>query len=123
MKYIRQLGVILLFSFFGELCSAVIPFRLPAAIYGMVLLVAALLLKIIPFSWVKDTGSFLTGVLPLLFVSPVAGLMDHWAVIAPNAAGIMIILVVTTVLTFTVSGLTASFLMKWRGRYVGTSAK
>ncbi len=112
MKYIRQLCLILGFSFLGELCSMLLPFELPAAIYGLVLLVAALLLKIIKFEWIQETGAFLTGLLPLLFVVPVVGLLDHWQSMASDIGAIMVIVLVSTILTFSVSGLVTQKLMK-----------
>ncbi len=38
MKYIRQLGIILLVSFLGELLHYLLPLPVPASIYGIVLL-------------------------------------------------------------------------------------
>ncbi len=110
MKYLRQLAWILGFSFLGELCSVLIPWGLPAAIYGMALLVAALLLKIVKLEWLRETGAFLTGLLPLLFVVPVVGLLDHWQSMAPALGAIVLIVVVSTLVTFGVSGLTARLL-------------
>ena len=46
MKYLKQIALIVLFSFLGEVCRAVIPLPVPASIYGMVLMFAALSLKI-----------------------------------------------------------------------------
>lgn len=42
MKYLRQFMIILLFSFLGELLKYVLPFPVPASIYGLVLLFIAL---------------------------------------------------------------------------------
>ena len=36
MKYLRQLLMILIFSFIGEVLHAVIPIQMPASIYGLV---------------------------------------------------------------------------------------
>ena len=47
MKYLKQLCLILLFSFLGEVCRYFIPIMIPASIYGIGLLFAALALKII----------------------------------------------------------------------------
>ena len=54
MKYIRQICIIFIFSFLGELCHAAIPLSIPASVYGMVLLFAALRLKIVPKEGVKE---------------------------------------------------------------------
>ena len=42
MKYVKQIVIILVFTTLGELLSAVIPFPIPAAIYGIVLMLIAL---------------------------------------------------------------------------------
>ena len=42
MKYVKQLLIILAFTLVGEVLARVIPFPIPAAIYGFVLLFVAL---------------------------------------------------------------------------------
>ena len=42
MKYVKQLMIILLFSFIGDILNHLIPLPIPASIYGMVLLFIAL---------------------------------------------------------------------------------
>ena len=42
VKYIKQFLIILLFTFLGEALAYLLPFPIPAAIYGLVLLFAAL---------------------------------------------------------------------------------
>lgn len=116
-KNIRQLGIILLFSMLGELCSCVSPVRLPAAIYGLILLVAALLLKLVKLEWVRQTGSIFTGLLPMLFMVPVVGLLDHWKSIAPAFWKILIIVVASTCATFAASGLVTQWLMRGRKKH------
>ncbi len=117
MKYVRQICVIFLFSFLGELCAAMIPFQLPAAIYGMILLVLALLLKLVKFEWVKEAGAFLTGLLPLLFIVPVVGLMDHWDSVASSVWAIGAIIVVTSVAVFAVTGIVTQKIMEKRDNH------
>ena len=104
MKYIHQILLILLFSFLGEVLHALIPLPIPASIYGMALLFLALALKLVKISAVKETGEFLTGILPLLFVAPAVNLLDCWALLQANLIPVSIILLVTTVLTFALSG-------------------
>ena len=48
MKYVRQFAVILTVSFMGEVLKSLIPLQIPASIYGLVLMLAALCLHIIP---------------------------------------------------------------------------
>lgn len=123
MKYIRQVGVILGFTLLGELCQALIPVSIPASIYGMVLLFAALALKLIPVAWIKETSSFLVGILPLLFVVPTVGLLDCWELIAPYAVKIGIVILLSTVLTFGVAGCVTDRLFARRKKYDDSHTK
>ena len=111
MKYLTQFFWILLFCALGEVLAAVIPFPIPAAIYGLVLLFLALSLKIIRLEQVSDTAKFLIRVMGVFFVSPVVNILAYWGVIAPNVGAICVIILVTTVLVFAVSGLVTKALL------------
>ena len=111
MKYLKQIALILLFSFLGEVCRAVIPLPVPASIYGMVLLFAALRLKVLRLDQVKEAGSFLSSMLPLLFVSPLVSLLDCWPQVRENLLPLAVIVAVTTVTTFGAAGLVTRWMM------------
>lgn len=95
----------MLFSLLGELCHLVIPIPIPASIYGMVFLFLSLALGLLKVDAVKEAGSFLVGALPLLFVVPTVGLMGCWDLIREDLLQIAILVVITTVFTFGVSGM------------------
>lgn len=111
MKHLTQFFWILLFCALGEVLAEVIPFPIPAAIYGLVLLFLALSFKIIRLEQVSDTAKFLIRVMGVFFVSPVINILACWGVIAPNLGAICVILLVTTVLVFGVSGLVTKALL------------
>ena len=104
MKYLSQILLICTFSFLGEVLHALIPWPIPASIYGMLLLFAALSVKLIRVEQVKDAGSFLTSFLPVLFVAPIVSLLDCWEQIRPHLLPILAILIGSTILCFAVSG-------------------
>ena len=112
MKYIRQFSIILLFSLAGDLCHAVLPLPIPASIYGMVLLLLALMLKVVRVEAVAETGEFLVSMLPVLFVAPTVKLLDYWQLIAPSLWQIAAIVVISTVVVFAVSGWVTQALQK-----------
>ena len=60
MKYIRQFLWILLFSFAGELLKFVIPLPVPASIYGLLLLLLALVTGILRLESVKETSNMIS---------------------------------------------------------------
>jgi len=116
MKYVKQLGVILVLSALGELLQHFLPFPIPASVYGMVLLFLALATKLLPKEAVKETGGFLVSILPLLFVVPIVGLVSNFDLIAQNLFPIVITIALPTVITFAVSGLVTQWLLKKEGK-------
>ena len=112
MKYLKQIVLILLFTLIGEVLHLVIPFPIPAAIYGLVLLFLALSLKIIKLRQVADAAQYLVNIMGVFFVSPVVNILTYWGVIAPNVGAICVIFVTTTALVFAVSGLVTKALLR-----------
>ena len=112
MKFLKQICLIMLFSFLGEVCRFVIPLNIPASIYGIVLLFAALSLKIIRLESVRETGHFLSSLLPLLFVAPTVALMDYWDVVRPVLIPFVVISFVVTILVVAASGLVTQWLIR-----------
>lgn len=104
MRFLKQFCVIILFSFLGELCRMWLPWPIPASIYGLILLFAALLLKWIPEAAVAEAGTGLVSLLPLLFVAPTVALLDHWSLVAPKIMEVLAVVVISTGVVFFVSG-------------------
>lgn len=96
MKYIFQFARILGFCLAGELLHVLLPLPIPAGIYGLMLLAAALLTGLVKIEQVKQAGDFLTSLFPLLFVPTVAGVMEVWDLIAGNLLPIIIVLIPVT---------------------------
>ena len=111
MKYLYQLCLIFGFSFLGEVLNRLIPLPIPSSIYGMILLFLALSTGIVPLNAVKGAGSFLTSSLPVLFVVATVGLMDHWELLRSALLPIALILLLTTLLTFAISGWIAQWIV------------
>ena len=117
MKYVRQFAIILVISFLGEILKAILPLPIPASIYGLVLMLAALILKIIPLEAVKDAGKFLIEIMPLMFIPAAVGLTQSWGRIRPILLPLVIVTVVSTVLVMAVSGrVTQAVIRRKEGR-------
>jgi len=112
MKYVTQFLIILGFSLLGELLQALIPLPIPAAIYGLVLLLIALCTGILKAEHIAGTARFLIGIMPVLFVAPAANLLANWGLIAPQLVPICVITVVSTFLVFAVAGLVTKWLRR-----------
>ena len=115
MKYLSQFLIILGFTCAGEALQRLLPLPIPASVWGLVLLFTALCLGIVKLEQVRDAGSFLTSILPILFVAPAVGIVEYWGLIADKLLPIILILISTTVLTFGITGRTVQALLKKGG--------
>ena len=116
MKYLSQFCIILGFTLAGEALQRLIPLPIPASVYGLALLFAALCLKLVKVEDVEDVGAFLRSLLPLLFVAPTVGIAEHWDLIAHQLLPIVLLLAATTFLTFGISGCLTQLLLKKGGK-------
>lgn len=112
MKYLTQLLYILLFTGLGELLQYLIPLPIPAAIYGLVLMLIALCTGLLKPEKIADTARFLINIMPFLFVAPAVNILRYWNIIRSDVVAICVIMVVSTIVVFTVSGLVTKLLMK-----------
>lgn len=115
MKYLNQFLIILGFTLAGEALQRIVPLPIPASVYGIVLLFAALCLGLVKLEQVKEVGGFLTSILPILFVSPAVGILENWALIKGSILPMVLLAAASTVLTFGISGRVAQALMKKDG--------
>ena len=81
MKFLKQFGIILVFSFIGELLNHVLPLPVPASIYGIILMFTCLKLGFFPLSEIEETGRFLIEIMPLMFIPAAVGLLEAWDII------------------------------------------
>ena len=114
MKYIPQFLYILSFSFIGEVLQAAVPLPIPAAIYGLVLLLIALATGLLKTSQVEDAANWLISIMPILYVPICVKILEYWGIISQNAVAIITIVVTSTFFVFAVSGLVTQWLMKRR---------
>ena len=77
MKFLRQFGIILLLSALGEGLHALLPLPVPASVYGLVLMLAALMTGIIKVGQVEETADFLIECLGGVAANLGAGCSDH----------------------------------------------
>ncbi len=98
-------------SFIGELLHEFLPLPVPASIYGIVILFACLVFKIIKVADIRETSNFLIEIMPIMFIPAAVGLMDSWEIIKPSLLSYGVITVVTTVAVMAVSGKVVQFIM------------
>ena len=112
MKYVIQFMIIIGFSFIGEFLHYILPLPIPASIYGIVLLFAALELKVLKVNDIREVSSFLIAVMPMMFIPAAVGLLNSWDIISSSLLKYIIVTFVTTFVVMGVSGLVTQFVIR-----------
>ena len=118
MKTLRHLALLLLLCFVSEIISKLLPFTFPSGVIGMLLLLLLLLTKIIPVDSVEDVCTFLTKNLSLFFLPATVQIVEQFDVIRDHLLPIIIIMV-STILTFAVTAGTVTLCMKVQNKIRG----
>lgn len=104
MDLIFEFARIMAFCGLGELCYVILPFPVPASVYGLLLLLAALILGLVRLEQVRRAALFLTGIFPLLFVPAAAGVMDLKEELLAMLVPAVIAVIGVTILVMVVGG-------------------
>ena len=112
MKYVKQCLIILVISLIGEMLKYLIPLPIPASIYGMILLFAGLMTGIIKLEAVRETGTFLIEIMPLMFIPAGVGLVTSWGTLKAIIVPVSIITVVTIVTVMATTGIVSQIIIR-----------
>ena len=115
MKYVKQFMIIMLFSFLGELLHGLLPFPVPASIYGLILLFVALCTRMIKEEQIKDTADFLVEIMPVLFIPAGVGLMTQWEALKKLLLPLILVITLGTFFNMVVTGKVTDGILKKKG--------
>lgn len=116
MKFMKQFAIILAVSFVGELLKNFIPLPIPASIYGLVIMLLLLMTKVISLEKVKETGSYLIEIMPMMFIPAAVGLITLWSELKNLWIPLCVITVLTTVIVMVVAGRMTQFIIRMEKR-------
>ena len=112
MKWLKQTAIILGITFLGEVLHVLLPFPIPAGIYGILIFFIALESKLIPLKAVMETGVLLVEVMPVMFIPSAVGLINSWEILKPTWVSFLLITVLTTVIVMGASGLATQWMLR-----------
>ncbi len=112
MKYFTQFLLIMIFVLLGEAVYALVPLPVPPSIWGLLLLLGALLLGIVKLSHIEDTANFFLAIIPVLFVVPAVGIIEFFDDIAKIWPQMLAVVVVTYLAAMASTGWLADFMVK-----------
>lgn len=105
MKVLRQFLIIMIISLLGEILNRLLPFPVPASVYGLVLMLTALMTGLIRVPQVKEASVILIELMPVMFIPAAVGLMTAWDKLRPVVVPVIVITFVTTILVMGVTGI------------------
>ncbi|MGM9802680.1 MAG: CidA/LrgA family protein [Muribaculaceae bacterium] len=97
--------IIVAISLIGELLHHFISLPIPASIYGIVLLFAALQLGWIKVRQIREVSTWLIAIMPALFIPSAVGLISSWDIIKAHLLQYTVITVVSTLVVMGIAGL------------------
>ena len=112
MRFIKEICIIFGFTMAGEILNNVLPFPVPAGVYGLFLLLAALCLKIVKLKDLEATGNFLLDTMPMMFIPVSVGLLESVEEIKAFWFPFLAITVISTVIVMTVTGKVTDLVIK-----------
>ena len=113
--------ILILFVYFlGEVAAKSLSLPIPGNIMGMIFLFIFLVTGIIKLEKIEDAAKSILGNLAFLFIPAGVGLMNYFGIISNYVAQILFIVVLTTFIVMSFTGLTVQFVSK---RMEATSAK
>lgn len=112
MKYFKQFGIIAGVSCIGELLHELLPFPIPASVYGLVLMVILLVTHVVKLEMIEETADFFIGMTGIFFVPSAVGIMNHMEIVKGSVVQLLVMCVVSTCVVLAVTGHVAQLVMK-----------
>ena len=112
MKYLKQFTIILGVCLLGEGLRYLLPLPIPASVYGLALMLLALLCGVIKLEQVETAADFLIGIMSPMFIPAAVALMDQFASLRAILLPFFVINLVGLVITMAVTGRVTQFFLK-----------
>ena len=87
MKILRQSAIIAAVCAVAELIKYLLPLPIPASVYGLILMLLALLTGLIKPEQISTVADFFISIMPVLFIAPTVALITQPEHRAGGAAG------------------------------------
>lgn len=104
LKYLTQFTIILAISFVAEILAALTPVKIPASIYGLIIMLLALIFKLIKVAQIRETVSFFMQIMPVIFIPAGAAIIIADDKLRESFFAIVAITAISTVAVIAASG-------------------
>lgn len=108
MRVLRQVALIFLICVVCEGISSLLPFPFPGSVLSMIVLFLLFALKWVKPEDIKETSSLLLSNMMLVFVPSFVSIMNYFDVLKYVAVQFLLVIVISTIVTFLVGGAVVS---------------
>jgi len=114
MKLFKQLAILFSVYFAARVIVGIGGFGhiVPVPVAGMILFLVLLMTKIIKIEQIEEVSSYILAHITFLFIPVGSRLILNLEALAPMALGIFLLIILSTVITIAITGLTVQFLNK-----------
>ncbi len=112
MSITRQLLFLFFISFISEIISGYLPFIFPSSLMSMLIVFIFLYFKFVKLENIEPVGVFLQKNISIFFLPPAVSLIEEWDFIKDKVFILMFISIVSFIVTFFVTGVTANIIIE-----------
>ena len=117
MRIFRQVSLIFLICLICEGLASLLPFPCPGSVLSMVVLFLLFAFKVIKPEQIKETSGLLLGNMMFVFLPSFVSIMNYFDVLKHIAVQFILVIVVSTMVTFLVGGAVVSLVSQLQDRH------
>jgi len=108
---IKELSIIFVITYIGDVISKLINFSFPGPIIGMLILFILLERNILKIKMIEKGSSLILSNIAIFFIPPGVGLISALGLLDGNILKILITMILTTIITMATTGFVVQFLI------------
>ena len=120
MKMMYQIGLLFGVCLLGQAISAFLPIPFPGSVLSMIILFLLLFFRIIRVDHIQQKADFLLKNMSFFFIPAGIGILSSFDLIRSSLLPLIIVIVVTTILTFGATALTVQGVIALQDRHAKT---
>lgn len=117
MRVLRQISLIFLICLVCEWVASLLPFPFPGSVLSMIVLFLLFALKWLRPDDIKETSGLLLSNMMLVFLPSFVSIMNYFDVLKSIAVQFILIILVSTMVTFLVGGAVVSLVFRLQERF------
>ncbi|MDD5953522.1 MAG: CidA/LrgA family protein [Oscillospiraceae bacterium] len=117
MKILVQLTILFTICLVGQLIAGLLPIPVPGSVISMVILLLLLLFRLLKPVHIQETAEFLLKNMAFFFVPAGVQILEKYTFLQGHVLVFALICIVTTLLTFLVTALTVTGVIKLQEKF------